>query len=57
MCLSVAYILITIEWSVIINSYLTVGREKSVGSLRTIWNVNIKEMILKVRFRIVEMFA
>lgn len=41
----------------IINRFLTVGAEESVESLGTIWSVNIKEMIFKVRLRIVETFA
>ena len=42
LCLSVAYILITIESSVIINTYLAEGAKESVESLLTIWSVNIK---------------
>lgn len=41
----------------IINRDLTVEAEEGVGSLWTIWNVNMKERIFKVRFRIVETSA
>lgn len=49
--LSVAYLLTTTEQSVIINKdwYLTVGAEWKI------WNVNIKEIILKVRSKLLKL--